>query len=90
MAAAMNYTNDEGYKTFTWDNKTGGNTAMAVAYMSRETGGGSVLLKDFDNSKYSKYTGDRTDYSSLLGIDRAGKLISQESITNLYEGSTVL
>ena len=90
MAAAMNYTNDEGYKTFTWDNKTGGNTAMAVAYMSRETGGGSVLLKDFDNSKYSKYTGDRTDYSSLLGIDRAGKLISQESITNLYEGSSVL
>lgn len=90
MAAAMNYTNDDGYKTFTWDNKTGGNTAMSVAYMSRETGGGSVLLKDFDNSKYSKYIGDRTDYSSLLGIDRTGKLISQESITNLYEGSSVL
>lgn len=104
MAAAMNATNDERYKTFTHINSNGevhgGNREMATAYLTRAQAAGPVLLSDFGLSDYQKYTAEeggvvdesksRLDYSVLLGKDRVMTLTQADYITDTDEGSSVL
>ncbi len=57
---------------------------MAVAYMSRETGGGSVLLKDFDNSKYLKSIPGTEQIIHLFWVSTEPESLFRRRVLQIY------
>lgn len=90
MVGSMNKTNDADYQKYTFDSEDGGNYNMAVAYLTRDIGGGPVKLSDFSEELYHKYAEQKNDYSMLADIQRTGYMDKAYFLTDLYDGSSVM